>query len=412
MECDDLSSLWRGDLSPSNTRRYPLIDRAGVCEAWRGGTFSAALHARLAGRQVARTEKAATSLRTPKQAPRHPRAVNIREPIFETMQAVAITEFGGPEVLKLQELPVPVPGPHDLLIEVHACGLNPIDFKIRRGALAKGRAMPIILGFDVSGVVRGMGNSVNGFKADDEVYASPSLVRDGANAEFVCVDARRSALKPRTLSHTEAAAMPLVTITAWEALLERAHLRAGETVLIHAGGGGVGHIAIQLAKLHGARVLTTASSEGSITLCRECGADTVINYRSEPFVERVKTETGGRGLAVIFDTVGGETFDGSLDCLAPDGRIITCVGTPSEKIAQKLFRLNATLIFEFMGAPGVYGVRPENHGKILRDAATLADEGRLRPHVGRVLRLDEIAEEHRLLEAGHVTGKLVVNLKP
>lgn len=329
----------------------------------------------------------------------------------QTMRAVALTEFGEASVLTAHDLPAPTPGEHDLLIEVHACGLNPIDFKVRRGALAKGRPMPIILGFDVSGVVRGMGSAVNGFRVGDEVYAAPSLVRNGANAEFVCVDARTVALKPKSLDHVHAATLPLVTITAWEALLQRARIQRGETVLVHAGGGGVGHVAIQLAKLHGCRVLTTASSAESLALCKELGADVVINYRETDFVERVKQETGGRGCQVVFDTVGGETFDRSLDCVAADGRLITCVGTPSEKIAAKLFRLNATLIFEFMGAVGVYGVRPESHGEILRAAAKLVDEGKLKPHVSRVLAFEEIAEGHRLLEAGHVTGKLVVKVK-
>jgi NADPH2:quinone reductase len=327
------------------------------------------------------------------------------------MRAIVVPEFGGPEILKPQEMPEPTPGEHDLLIEVHACGLNPIDFKVRRGALAKGRPMPIILGFDVSGVVRAMGKAVTGFGIGDEVYAAPVLVRNGSNAEFVSVDARTAALKPKSLNHIHAAALPLVTITAWEALLERARAQRGEAVLIHAGGGGVGHVAIQLAKVHGCRVLTTASREESLELCKQHGADVVINYREADFVERVREETGGRGCPVVFDTVGGETFDRSLDCLAADGRLITCVGTPSEKIPQKLFRLNATLIFEFMGAPGVYGIRPESHGEILGAAAALVDEGKLKPHVSRVLDFNEIAEGHRLLEAGHVTGKLTVRVK-
>src|SRR2546423_1383102 len=320
------------------------------------------------------------------------------------MRAIIVPEFGSAEVLKLDEVPEPTPGEHDLLIEVHACGLNPIDYKVRRGALAKGRAMPIILGFDVSGVVRDLGKSVNGFRVGDEVYAAPSLVRNGANAELVCVDARTAARKPKSLDHVQAAALPLVIITAWEALVSRARVQSGEVALIHAGGGGVGHVAIQLARLHGCRVLTTASHPESIELCRQMGADVVINYREEDFVERVKQETGGRGCPVVFDTVGGETFDKSLDCVSVDGRLITCVGTPSSQIPQKLFRLSATLFFEFMGAPGVFGVRLESHGEILRAAAALVDEGKLKAHVSRVLKLEDVAEGHRWLEAGHVMG--------
>ncbi len=327
------------------------------------------------------------------------------------MRALVVPEFGAAEVLKLQEMPAPTPGEHDLLLEVHAGGLNPVDFKVRRGAFAKGRSLPIILGFDVSGVVRSLGASVKGFKPGDEVYAAPSLARNGANAELVCVDARSAALKPRSLSHVEAAALPLVTITAWEALVQRACIEKGETVLIHAGGGGVGHVAIQLAKNHGCRVLTTASRPETIDLCGRLGADVVICYREEDFVERVRQETAGRGCPVVFDTVGGETFDRSLDCLAPFGRLVTCVGTPSDRIPQKLFRLGATLFFELMGAPALYGERWENQGAILRAAAALADDGKLKPHVSRVLSLEEVPEGHRLLEAGHVTGKLVVRMK-
>jgi NADPH2:quinone reductase len=298
-----------------------------------------------------------------------------------------------------------------LLIEVHACALNPIDFKVRRGALSKGRTLPIILGFDVSGVVRALGSAVTGFRVGDEVYAAPSLVRNGANAEFVCVDARTVAPKPKSLDHLHAAALPLVTITAWEALFQRANVQPGETVLIHAGGGGVGHVAVQLAKYRGCRVITTASRPESLDLGSKYGADIVLNYRETDFVERANAETQGRGCEVIFDTVGGETFDRSLDCIAPNGRLITCVGSPSDRIPQKLFRLNATLIFEFMGAPGVYGVRLENQGNILRETAALVDAGKLRPHVGRTLAFNEIAEGHRLLEVGHVAGKLVVKVK-
>jgi NADPH2:quinone reductase len=327
------------------------------------------------------------------------------------MRAMTVTAFGGPEVLRLQEMPAPVPGEHDLLIEVHCAALNPVDFKIRRGAFREGRKLPFIPGYDVSGVVRGIGSSARGFKVGDEVYASPSLVRDGADAEFVCVDARSAAHKPALLDHAQAAALPLVTLTAWEALLLRARLQPGETVLIHAGGGGVGHVAIQLARHLGCRVLTTASRVESMDLCRRLGADVILDYAKDDFAARVKQETSGQGCPVVFDTVGGETFDRSLDCVAVDGRIVTCVGTPSEKIATKLFRINATLHFEFMGTPTVYGVRPESQGEILRAAARLVEEGKLKPHVSRVVPLEELAEAHRAQEGGHVTGKIVVRVR-
>jgi NADPH:quinone reductase-like Zn-dependent oxidoreductase len=327
------------------------------------------------------------------------------------MRAMVVTRFGPPEVLRLQEMPRPEPGPNDLLIEVHAAALNPVDFKIRRGAFREGRVLPFILGYDVSGVVREMGPAVRGFEIGDEVYASPSLVRNGANAEYVGVDARTVAKKPATLDPIQAAALPLVTLTAWEALLIRARIEKGETVLIHAGGGGVGHVAMQLAKLRNCRVLTTASRDESLELCRRLGADVVIDYGKENFVQRVQKETKDGGCPVVLDTVGGETFDRSLDCVAVNGRLITVVGTPSVEIPQKLFRKNATLYFEFMGVPTVYGVRPESQGEILRAAAKLVDEGKLKPYVSRVIGLEELAEGHRWQESQHVTGKIVVRVK-
>src|SRR2546427_1269922 len=155
------------------------------------------------------------------------------------MRAMVVTQCGPPEVLKLQEMPQPRPGPEDLLIEVHAAGVNPVDFKICRGAFREGRTLPFIPGYGVSGLVREMGPAVRGFKIGDAVYASPSIMRNGADAEYVCVDARTAAHKPSSLDHIESAALPLVALTVWEAMLLRAQIRHGETMLIHAGGGGV-----------------------------------------------------------------------------------------------------------------------------------------------------------------------------
>jgi NADPH2:quinone reductase len=327
------------------------------------------------------------------------------------MRAMVVTQFGGPEVLQLRDVPVPKPAEHDLLIEVRAAALNPVDFKVRRGAFAQGRTRPIILGFDVSGVVREVGSVVRDFKRGDEVFAMPSIIRDGANAEFVCVDARTAALKPKSLSHVEAATLPLVSLTSNEAL-QRASIDRGKTVLIHAGGGGVGHVAIQLArKVFDCRVLTTASREESLELARQCGADVAINYRQEDFVSRVNGETKGCGCDIVFDTVGGETFDRSLDCVAVNGHIITIVGTPSADITRKLFIKNATLHFEFVGSPTFHGVNPEQQGNELCSVAQMVDDGQLRPHVSRVFALKELAEAHRLQETGHVTGKIAIAVK-
>ena len=327
------------------------------------------------------------------------------------MRALVATRHGGPEALEVRDdHPEPSTGDHDVLVEVHACALNPVDGKVLAGLLGE-RDTPFVTGFDVSGVIRAVGPSVDGWSVGDEVYASPSLARDGALAELVAIDGRLVARKPESLSHVQSAALPLVTLTAWEALFDRCELGTDENVLIHAGAGGVGHIAIQLAKQRVARVLTTASRDDSKALCREVGADVVIDYRAEDFVERVMAETDGRGCDIVFDTVGGETFDRSLDCVAVNGRVVTIVANESPWISQKLFRKNATLHYEFMGVPGIHGIGREAQAAILCNARELADLDALRPHVGREIMLADVPDSLAALQAGHSTGKTVVRLR-
>jgi NADPH2:quinone reductase len=327
------------------------------------------------------------------------------------MKVMQAMRYGGPEVLEAGEAPMPQPGEYDLLVEVKACGLNPVDTKIRRGYIAPDRPCPLVLGFDVSGVVAGFGSSVDGFKVGDEVYASPNLMRPGANAQFVCVDSRTAVPKPRTLDHVHAAAMPLALLTAWEALYDRCRIRAGQTVLIHAGGGGVGHLAIQLAKLRGCRVLTTASSVESIALAERCGADVIINHKSQDVLARVKELTHNVGCPVVFDTVGDKVFDLSLQCVALNGQVVTILGSDSSRVAPELFRKNATLHYEFMGVPTIHNVNPEHQGDILRQAGALVDDGKLKPHVSRVFKLSELVEAHQAQESGRTVGKMVLTWK-
>jgi NADPH2:quinone reductase len=328
------------------------------------------------------------------------------------MRAMTISAFGGPEVLKIAEMPEPSVGPGDVLIEVHAAGLNPVDTKIRRGMHGP-KTFPLIPGYDVSGVIRAIGSQVNKdlFKVGDEVYASPSLGRQGAHAELVAVDHRTVALKPRSIDHVQAAALPLVTLTAWESLNERARIHAGETVLVHAGAGGVGHIGVQLAKIAGCTVWTTASRPETIKLCKQLGADLVINHKEEDFAERVKKETGDKGLPVIFDTVGDPVFDKSLDIVAVCGRLVTIVYNENPRIVPALFRKNATLHMEFMGAPTIHNINPQNQGEILRTAAELVDAGKLKVHVHKVVKLEELPAAHAEQQAGGVIGKIVVKMR-
>ncbi|MEE9211544.1 MAG: zinc-binding dehydrogenase [Phycisphaeraceae bacterium] len=327
------------------------------------------------------------------------------------MRAMVVTAFGPADHLKMMDVPDPTPGEHDLLVEVHAAAVNPVDYKVRQTGLRLRQKCPIILGYDASGVVRAVGSKVQTFNVGDEVYASPSLGRDGANAQLVCVDARTAALKPRSLDHAHAAALPLVTLTAWESLHDRARLHTGETVLIHAGGGGVGHVAIQLAKLHGNRVITTAGRDESIDLCTKLGADVVINYRTESFVQRVEQETNGTGCDVVLETVGGDVFEQSLDCVAVNGRIVSIVGGNSPRLTEALFFKNASLHYEFMGTPTVHGIRPQSQGEILRTVCELVDAGKLKPHVSRTFTLEQLPEAHRLQESGHTVGKIAVQVR-
>jgi NADPH2:quinone reductase len=327
------------------------------------------------------------------------------------MKAVGIHEHGGHDKLVPLDLPRPTPGEHDLLVEVHASAVNPVDFKIRQGYIGKDALRPRVLGYDVSGVVVEVGKAVEGFKVGDAVFASPALVRHGADAEYVLVDYRTAAPKPHNLGHRDAAALPLVTLTAWESLHDHGRLHTDETVLIHAGGGGVGHIAIQLAKLHGSTVLTTASSDESIALCRKLGADAVINHRTEDVVQRVREETGGALCDVVLDCVGGEAFKTSLDCVGVDGRLVTIVGVPDGADVNSLKPKNASLHMEFMGAATMWNIRPQRQGETLRTVTELVEAGRLTPHVSHVFPLDELAKAHEQQETGRTVGKIVITVK-
>lgn len=313
--------------------------------------------------------------------------------------------------MRAEECPEPKPGEHDLLIEVHATSVNPVDVKVRenrRGA----RQMPLVLGYDASGVVVACGERVTGWKPGDAVYGCPNLFGQGANAEFALLDARAAAPKPESVDHATAAVLPLVSLTAWEALHERARIEAGQDVLIHAGAGGVGHIAVQLARLHGCRVITTAGRPETIAFCRETlHADEVIDYASQDFVEQVKARTGGAGVPVVFDTVGDETFRRSIDCVQPGGQIVTILGSdPGDRGGTLLYR-SITVHYEFMGARVAYGQSPERQGGILRSIARLVDRGLLRPHVSRTFPLAQVADGHRHVETGRTIGKVSITVR-
>ena len=325
------------------------------------------------------------------------------------MRAMVIREHGGPDVLRLEERPEPEVRETDVLVEVHATSVNPVDTKVR--ARSGGREFPIVLGFDVSGVVVRCGTRVTQWKPGDEIFAAPNLFRNGANADYVAIDGRSAARKPESVDHATAAVLPLVSQTAWEALHLRARIHPGQTVLIHAGAGGVGHIAIQLAKLHGCRVITTAGRPESIAFCRDVlHADEVIDYRTTSVVERVKEITAGNGLPVIFDTVGGDVFLQSIDCCAVNGQVVTILGASASTAdrGQWLLYRNVTIHYEFMGIPTAYEIEPERPGQILAGIARLVDAGLLRPSVSHRFALERVADGHRQVETGRTIGKVAI----
>ena len=327
------------------------------------------------------------------------------------MRAIVIHEHGGPEVLKLEDRPIPEPGDYELLVEVHASSVNPVDTKIRQYKTAP-RVYPVTLGFDVSGVVVKCGSRVSGWKAGDEVFGCPNLFANGAHADYTLLDCRAAAPKPASVDHIAAAVLPLVSLTAYEALHERARIAAGQAVLIHAGAGGVGHIAVQLARLHGCRVLTTASQPDSIKFCRETlKVDEVIDYKKTDVATRVNELTEGRGLPVVFDTVGGDVFKNSLACVAPFGQVVTILPSEPGDQRQLLLTRSITVHYEFMGARVAFGVQPERQGNILRSIAKLVDSGLIAPHVSMKLPLERIAEAHQAIDTGRTVGKIAISVK-
>lgn len=326
-----------------------------------------------------------------------------------------MTATGNPEVLQLGEVATPkVKHPTDLLIRLKAAGINPIDTKLRQRGTFFPEQMPAILGCDGSGVVEAVGQAVQRFRTGDEVYFCNGGLGDhpGNYAEWAIADERFVARKPKSLSFAEAAAAPLVLITAWEALYDRARLQAGQTVLIHAGAGGVGHVAIQLAKLQGATVATTISSSTKADFVRQLGADRIINYQETDFVTATLEWTDGNGVDVVFDTVGGATLGKSFEATQIYGDVVTILDadpTTNWKLARTR---NQRISFELMLTPMLRGLVIEQmaQAKILEQCARLMDEGKLQIYCDRTFPLAQAAEAHRLLEIGGFMGKLALEI--
>lgn len=320
------------------------------------------------------------------------------------MKAMILKSFGGPEAFELCDVPKPVPHTGHVLVRVHATAINPLDYQVRRGDYADAVTLPAITGHDVSGVVEAIGPGVTAFAPGDEVWYTPQIFDGpGSYAEYHVAAESIIGKKPASLSHLEAASLSLVGGTAWEALAERAALRVGESVLIHGGAGGVGHVAIQLAKAIGARVFTTVRA-ANIEFARSMGADVIIDYESEDYVEAILRETAGRGVDVVFDTLGGDTLSRSPDALAQRGRVVSIVDITQPQNLVQAWGKHAAYHFVFTR---------QHRGK-LDELSALVERGQLRPHVGAVYSLADIALAHARLESRHngVQGKVAIAVVP
>jgi NADPH2:quinone reductase len=320
------------------------------------------------------------------------------------MKAMLLNSFGGPQAFELTDVPKPVPGAGQVLVRVYATSINPLDYQVRRGDYADLVPLPAITGHDVSGVVEAVGPGVTSFVAGDEVWYTPQIFDGpGSYAEYHVAAENIVGKKPPALSHLEAASLTLVGGTAWEALVVRAALRVGESILIHGGAGGVGHVAIQLAKAIGARVYTTVR-EANAEFARGLGADVVIDYEKEDYVDAILRETEGRGVDVVFDTIGGNTLSRSPDVLAQLGRVVSIVDIAQPQNLVQAWGKNASYHFVFTR---------QNRGK-LDELSAMVARGQLRPHVCAVYSLADLGLAHARLESPNhgIQGKIVIAVEP
>ncbi|MGA9882765.1 MAG: NADP-dependent oxidoreductase [Candidatus Acidiferrales bacterium] len=311
---------------------------------------------------------------------------------MSTMKAIRIHEYGGPEVLKHEDAPLPTPAAGDVVIRVHATSVNPVDIAIRQGHFKERMKykMPFIPGWDVSGVVDSVSPGATRLKPGDEVYGRPDLGRDGAYAEYVAVRESEVALKPKSIDHTQAAAIPLTGLTAWQALFDAGHLSAGQTVLIHGAAGGVGHFAVQFAHVKGARVIATASTRNHEFL-RSLGADEVIDYNTTKFEDVV------HDVDVVLDTITGETQDRSWQVIKKGGIYVSILQPPNQEKAAA-HGVRAAHVF----------VQPNVNE--LHEIAGLVDSGKVKPVVEKAFPLKEAAAAQELVAAHHTRGKIVISV--
>jgi len=325
------------------------------------------------------------------------------------MRAYTIDRFGDASVFQQVEVAKPEIQPDQILIRVAATSVNPVDYKIRGGIVADiAPDFPAVLHGDVAGVVEAIGEDVTNLALGDEVYACAGGIKGfgGALAEYMLVDANVVAKKPSSLTMAETAALPLVGITAWEGLIDRAQIQPGQKVLIYGGTGGVGHIAVQLAKWAGAKVYTTVSSSEKAAIAQQLGADVVINYREQSVEEYVAQHTDGKGFDVVFDTIGDDHLQTAFQAAALNGTVISLVSLSKQDLTL-LHLKGLTLHLVFMLIPMLNGVSC-THGKILSKLAHFADSGVVRPLIDSVYTFAQVAEAHQRAESGQAIGKVVL----
>lgn len=327
------------------------------------------------------------------------------------MKALIIKQFGSPENFQEINLPIPKILPHNVLIRVAATSVNPVDFKIRQG-IVKDIApnFPAILHGDVAGIIEDIGEGVGRFQIGDEVYGCAGGVKNlgGALAEYMLADAKLVALKPKSLTMAEAAALPLVSITAWEGLIDRARVQPGQKVLVYGATGGVGSIGVQLAKWAGAKVYALVSSDEKAAIAHRLGADITINYHQQPVEEFVAKYTDSQGFDVVFDTVGNDNLQNAFKAAKPNGTIVSIVALSSQDLTL-LHAKGLTLHLVYMLIPMLSGIGRAYHHEILSKLAQLVDEGKVRPLLdSKIFNIADVAAAHKHAESGRAIGKVVL----
>ena len=324
------------------------------------------------------------------------------------MKALVLERANGP--LRLLDVPTPAPGRGEVLVRIHASGVNPLDTKIRAGAAAHARhPLPAILGIDLAGVVEEVGDGVTTFQSGDQVYGMTGGVGGvpGSLAELAAVDARLLARKPTNLSMRQAAGLPLVAITAWEGLVDQAHVSSGQRVLVQGGTGGVGHVAVQLARAFGADVHATVSASKFDEVVR-MGATPID--RTLPVPEQVSRHANGEGFDVVFDTVGGKVLDASFEAVRRSGHVVSALGWGTHALAPLSFKA-ATYSGIFTLLPLLTGVGREHHGEILTHITGLIEDGKLSPRLDpRTFGLADAESAHAAVTSGDTAGRIVVTV--